>query len=324
MKFIRTIIDERAGDTGRAGTVAGNRTYTRVSPKEGEDDLVQRLLAGEDDAPSARDPLDDMLARLDDVEEDDNLFAEGGFDDDPDGDGDNALPLPPRDWSRYADPTPAERAMSAPPRPDPMPIAEPVSGRFAAVATETAIPLPEPPAPDPMARHVAPVEVPAPASGRSAPSAGRVKTRLLGFGGDMAARDPFAQPGTGSDRTRFPVGWLVIVAGPGRGHAFTLSPGVSQIGRGEDQTIRLDFGDTAISRSNHAAVAYDPEEGAFYLGHGGKANMVRLNNRPVLSTEPMSHGALIRIGETTLRFAAFCDGDFNWDQDGAVDHASHR
>jgi hypothetical protein len=38
----------------------------------------------------------------------------------------------------------------------------------------------------------------------------------------------------------------------------------------------------------------------------------------------MSHGALIRIGETTLRFVAFCDSDFNWDQDGASDHASHR
>ena len=170
--------------------------------------------------------------------------------------------------------------------------------------------------------------MPAPASGRSGQSVGRVKTRLLGFGGDMGGHDPFAKAGTGAasrpDEMRFPVGWLVIVAGPGRGHAFALSPGVSQIGRGEDQTIRLDFGDTAISRSNHAAIAYDPEEGAFYLGHGGKTNMVRLNNRPVLSTEPMSHGAVIRIGETTLRFAAFCDSSFQWDRNGRVDHASNQ
>ena len=321
MKFIRSIIDERAGDSARAGSPAGNRTYTRVSTTGGEtDDLVERLLAGEEDAPLSRrhpDPLDDLLDRAY-AEEDDNLFAEDEDGDDAQETADSDLPMPPRDWSLYADPTPAGRAMSEPPPADPMPIAGPVSGRSAAVA------LPEPPAADPMPRPMAPVEVPAPASGRSAPSAGRVKTRLLGFGGDMAARDPFAQPGTGGDQPRFPVGWLVIVAGPGRGHAFTLSPGVSQIGRGEDQTIRLDFGDTAISRSNHAAVAYDPEEGAFYLGHGGKANMVRLNNRPVLSTEPMSHGALIRIGETTLRFAAFCDNEFNWHQDGTFDHASHR
>lgn len=178
----------------------------------------------------------------------------------------------------------------------------------------------DPTQPDPTTRDL--IEVPAPARGRSGPSAGRVKTRLLGFNGDMTARDPFDHAARSGGRSSFPVGWLVIVAGPGRGQAFTLSPGVSHIGRGEDQAIRLDFGDTAISRSNHAAVAYDPETGSFYLGHGGKANMVRLNNRPVLSTEPMTHGAMIRIGETTLRFAAFCDGDFNWDQNGASDHAS--
>ncbi len=320
MNFIRSIIDERASDSGRVGTVAANRTYTRVSSGEsGTDDLVERLLTGEDDAPLSRqgpDRLDDLLNRAA-ADGDDNLFADHEFDN-ADRDADGTMHVPPRDWSRYADPTPPEHAMSELPHPDPARVTAPVSGRSAAITS------PEPSPAEPMSRPADLVEMPAPASGRSAPSAGRVKTRLLGFGGDMAARDPFAQRAIGVDQPRFPVGWLVIVSGPGRGHAFTLSSGVSQIGRGEDQTIRLDFGDTAISRSNHAALAYDPEEGTFYLGHGGKANMVRLNNRPVLSTEPMSHGALIRIGETTLRFAAFCDSDFNWDQDGASDHASGR
>jgi len=321
MKFIRSIIDERAGAADRAASLAASRTFTRVSSGEGgTDDLVERLLAGGEDAPLSRqvpDPLEDLPNRAI-ADAHDNLFAEN----DADGDADSALSGPPRAWSRYADPTPPEPAIPQPPHPDPTPMAEPIAGRSAASAVS------DQPAANPMTRPQdpieVPIEVPAPASGRSAPSAGRVKTRLLGFGGEMAARDPFTDPGNGGVRTCFPVGWLVIVAGPGRGHAFTLSPGVSHIGRGEDQAIRLDFGDTSISRSNHAAVAYDPEEGTFYLGHGGKANMVRLNNRPVLSTEPMSHGALIRIGETTLRFAAFCDGDFNWDQDGASDHASHR
>ncbi|MEM9898949.1 MAG: FHA domain-containing protein, partial [Pseudomonadota bacterium] len=115
-----------------------------------------------------------------------------------------------------------------------------------------------------------------------------------------------------AEAPRFPAGWIVITEGPGRGASFTLLNGVSQIGRGEDQTVRLDFGDTSISRNNHAAVAYDDETGKYYLGHGGKSNLVRLNNKPVLSTEEMSDRDQIRIGETTLTFVALCGDNFTW------------
>lgn len=163
-----------------------------------------------------------------------------------------------------------------------------------------------------------PVDVPAPAAGRANRRAGRVKTRLLGFNSGQAASDPFARGDQGGTETQqfteFPVGWLIIVDGPGRGSAFTIYNGVAQIGRGEGQGVRLDFGDTSISRENHAAIAYDPEQRKFYLGHGGKANLVRLNNRPVLSTEELENGNLIRIGETTLRFVALCGADFDWSE----------
>ena len=145
--------------------------------------------------------------------------------------------------------------------------------------------------------------------------AGRVKTRLLGFGNDFGGEpDLFANGETTAPapQIKFPVGWMVIVSGPGRGTAFTLFDGVSQIGRGEDQAVRLDFGDTSISRSNHAAIAYDPEQQSFYLGHGGKANLLRLNGNPVLSTEPLADGAEIRLGETTLRFVGLCGSAFDW------------
>ena len=173
---------------------------------------------------------------------------------------------------------------------------------------------------------VAPIHVPAPAAGRARRQAGRVKTRLLGFGNDFGGeKDLFAADGAPIQPTqaKFPVGWMVIVSGPGRGTAFSLFNGVSQIGRGEDQAVRLDFGDNSISRANHAAVAYDPEQQGFFLGHGGKANLVRLNGSPVLSTEPLLNGALIRIGETTLRFVGLCGDDFSWGdtQDGEGDNA---
>lgn len=159
------------------------------------------------------------------------------------------------------------------------------------------------------------VNVPAPAVGRGAARAGRVKTRLLGFNHRRnAASDPFANrtQQSAAGITQFPVGWLIVVDGPGEGSAFTLFDGVSQIGRGSDQTVCLDFGDNSISRENHAVVAYDSENKKFFLGHGGKTNLVRLENRPVLSTEEMVSGNEIRIGETTLRFVGLCGSEFQW------------
>ena len=162
------------------------------------------------------------------------------------------------------------------------------------------------------------VQVPAPAAGRAGRRTGRVKTRLLGFEHAHSANsDPFdvGKESASSAQEKFPVGWIVVVSGPGRGSSFTLFNGVSQIGRGDDQAIKLDFGDTSISRNNHAAIAYDNEQRAFFLGHGGKANLVRLNNKPVLSTEELSSGDLIRIGETTLRFVGLCGSDFDWESE---------
>lgn len=146
--------------------------------------------------------------------------------------------------------------------------------------------------------------------------ASRARTRLLGFGGpDAGLVDPLDDLQDTPAEARFPCGWLVIIRGPGRGESFALYPGVAQIGRGADQSICLDFGDRAISREKHAVVAYDREAGQFYIGHGGKSNIIRLNDRPVLSTEEMSHGDVLRVGETALRFCAFCDATFRWEQE---------
>ncbi len=144
----------------------------------------------------------------------------------------------------------------------------------------------------------------------------RARTRLLGFGnGAQAVADPFAEaPSDDATPTGlFPTGWLVIVDGPGRGNALTIHDGVSTIGRGPDQGVVLDFGDTSISRQHHAAIAYDREQNRFFIGHGGKSNIIRLNNRPVLSTEDLNHADLLRIGETTLRFVSLCDAEFQWE-----------
>ena len=64
----------------------------------------------------------------------------------------------------------------------------------------------------------------------------------------------------------------------------------------------------AIPNEVHA----DDESGRFFLGHGGKLNLVRLNGRPVLATEELHANDRIRIGETVLQFVAFCTEAFSW------------
>jgi hypothetical protein len=167
----------------------------------------------------------------------------------------------------------------------------------------------------------APAEQPAAEPERRRPT--RTKTRILGFEVQPAAVVPLfddsgkpaitaAPIARGMGHVMFPAGWLVVKAGPGRGAAFSLAQGVSQIGRGTDQTVALDFGDMAISRQNHAAIAYDATTHAFHVGHGGKSNLVRLNGKPLLSTEPLVDGDEIQIGETTLVLKVICTPAFNW------------
>ncbi len=259
--------------------------------------------------------FDDYVPELDDYEP----GAEGEFlpADDP---GHHPAPAVHR-----ADPQPAyapSPAAFAPPpvAPPPAYLADP-RPRMAeeppvSVARETF--MPREPAPQLEAADDIPSLVQVPGAGATRPAgrrAGRVKTRLLGFDSSLGmGTDPFesGQAAPTAAVVRFPVGWIVVMGGPGRGASFTLFNGVSAIGRGDDQPVKLDFGDNSISRTNHAVVAYDDEQRKFFLGHGGKANIVRLNGKPVLSTEELANTDIIRIGETTLRFLALCGPDFDW------------
>ncbi|MEI8235335.1 MAG: FHA domain-containing protein [Verrucomicrobiota bacterium] len=108
------------------------------------------------------------------------------------------------------------------------------------------------------------------------------------------------------------VGWLVVVAGPGRGHTLKLGHGMNSIGRSEDQRCRLDFGDTEVSRKNHATVTYDPRGRKFYLMHGGGQNLTYIGETPVLQPVVLNGGDLIALGKTTLKFIPLCGADFDW------------
>ncbi len=107
-------------------------------------------------------------------------------------------------------------------------------------------------------------------------------------------------------------GWLVVVKGPGRGGFRPVFPGMNSIGRDPAQRIALSFGDETISRQEHAFITYDEEQRRFFITHGGKANLVRVDDKPVLVPTEVKANDRIRIGKTTLRFVPCCGPDFSW------------
>ena len=110
-----------------------------------------------------------------------------------------------------------------------------------------------------------------------------------------------------------PVGWLVVVAGPGQGNVLSLGNGANSIGRDDTERLQLNFGDDMISRTNHTTVTYDPRGRQFYIQHGGGTNLTYINDQPVLAPQELQANTNILVGNTTLRFVPLCGAQFNWD-----------
>ena len=109
-----------------------------------------------------------------------------------------------------------------------------------------------------------------------------------------------------------PVAWLVVVRGPGKGRVLTLGNGMNVMGRGADARVRIDFGDDTIARANHARLVYEPRQRVYLLNHGEGSNLTYLNGSVVTEMVEIESGAMIEVGETTLRFQAFCTREFDW------------
>jgi hypothetical protein len=134
-------------------------------------------------------------------------------------------------------------------------------------------------------------------------------TQIRGYSG--TAQGQMAEKDTGGFDPV--VGWLVVVAGPGRGNAVNIKAGMNSVGRNANQRICLNFGDPAISAEGAAFITFEPKRGTFHVNHGGKANIVYLNEEAVLTPMLMAAGNMISIGETRLRFVPLCGPEFNWD-----------
>ena len=124
------------------------------------------------------------------------------------------------------------------------------------------------------------------------------------------ARDPLSSP---------VVGWLAVIAGPGRGAVLPLGYGVNDIGRGSGVRIRLDFGDDRIALGNqailiYAAIIYTARSRRFYVQ--SVAAETWLNGRPLRESTELTGGETLQLGQTRLRFMPLCGADFDW-RDGS-------
>ncbi|MDS4070173.1 MAG: FHA domain-containing protein [Candidatus Competibacter sp.] len=141
---------------------------------------------------------------------------------------------------------------------------------------------------------------------KSAPATGAVP--------GSAARSPAApepRAAVRDDLTDLIVGWLVIVAGPGRGKVLPLGYGVNDIGRSVGARVRLDFGDAAVAPTNHAAIIYTARSRCFYLAQSVDAE-IWLNGHPVRKSVELTGAETLRLGQTHLRFVPLCGPDFDW------------
>jgi FHA domain len=108
-------------------------------------------------------------------------------------------------------------------------------------------------------------------------------------------------------------GWLVVVKGPGLGTSVNLGIGANSIGRDRRERVVLDFGDTMISRTNHATIVYDDRARAFFIQHGDGKNLTRVNDKLVTGFVELHAGDTIELGpQTSVRFVPFCGPGFCW------------
>lgn len=109
-------------------------------------------------------------------------------------------------------------------------------------------------------------------------------------------------------------GWLVCIEGAEKGKDYRVVAKNNTIGRSEEMDICIK-GDTAISRENHARLAYDGKHNNFYFIPAESTNSVYINDEPTYVPTQLKKGDVIELGESKFIFIPFCDHSFNW-QDG--------
>jgi len=144
------------------------------------------------------------------------------------------------------------------------------------------------------------------ASARPTPAQNDPETRII-------SESRIDSMGPGIDRMDDPPsGWLVVVAGPGKGNAVEFGYGMNCVGRADSERVTLNFGDDRISREKHFTITYDEKSRKFYINHGEGNNLTYLGTEPVLQPVEILQGDQIAVGDTVLRFIPLCSQEFDW------------
>ena len=107
------------------------------------------------------------------------------------------------------------------------------------------------------------------------------------------------------------VGWLVCLTGSQKGRDFKIHSDNNYIGSSQKMDICIQ-GDEAISRENHATIAYDSKYRMFYFAPGESRSIVRINGKAVLMTAELKANDKVEIGNTELLFIPMCGEKFDW------------
>ncbi len=107
------------------------------------------------------------------------------------------------------------------------------------------------------------------------------------------------------------VGCLICVEGMMRGEGFFLVEGDNDIGRGANLEVVLSK-EITVSRKAHACITYDAEHNEYVLSVAEGKKDVLYDGIMVEKPISIKSGKLLRIGNCSLRFVAFCDDDFSW------------
>jgi len=109
-------------------------------------------------------------------------------------------------------------------------------------------------------------------------------------------------------------GWLVIVSDSGKGSSYPLTFGMNSIGRDTGNYIRINNGDTSISRQKHTIIIYDYQNNLFFIKHGDGQYLSYLNGEVLLDTKQLNANDRIKVGNTEMIFIPLCSESFTWEK----------
>lgn len=133
--------------------------------------------------------------------------------------------------------------------------------------------------------------------------------KTIGIYDDICAK---SSPDSAAAFNQPAVGWLVCTGGSCLGRDFRVCAGRNSLGRGEQNSIRLE--DNSVSRETQVFLVFDPRTNRFFAAPGNSTGLCYLNGGMVLSQVELKKNDVLELGSCKLMLIPCCDEHFNWNQ----------